>query len=69
MCLLFCSISVVFIFTPQDGDRIKFSQTFDREESPLTANDDDDKDKSANKLEKMPRKMLSRGALCCAIRF
>ncbi|XDV29926.1 hypothetical protein PO909_032950 [Leuciscus waleckii] len=45
----------------QDGDRIKFSQTFDREESPLTANDDDDdKDKSANKLEKMPRKMLSR---------
>ncbi|KAI2647986.1 R3H domain-containing protein 1 [Labeo rohita] len=41
----------------QDGDHIKLSQTFDKEESPLTANEDD---KSANKLEKMPRKMLSR---------
>ncbi|KAK7154633.1 hypothetical protein R3I94_007836 [Phoxinus phoxinus] len=47
----------------QDGDHIQFSQTFDKEDSPLTANDDgddDDKDKSANKLERMPRKMLSR---------
>ncbi|XP_077073293.1 R3H domain-containing protein 1-like isoform X18 [Siphateles boraxobius] len=46
----------------QDRDHIIFSQTFDKEDSPLTANDDDDddKDKSANKLEKMPRKMLSR---------
>ncbi|XP_056127367.1 R3H domain-containing protein 1-like isoform X3 [Rhinichthys klamathensis goyatoka] len=44
----------------QDRDHIQFSQTFDKEDAPLTANDDDDKDKSANKLEKMPRKMLSR---------
>ncbi|XP_051761269.1 R3H domain-containing protein 1-like isoform X7 [Ctenopharyngodon idella] len=46
----------------QDGDHVKLSQTFDKEESPLTANEDD-KDKSANKLEKlekMPHKMLSR---------
>lgn len=46
----------------QDGDHSQFFQTFDKEDSPLTANDDD-KDKSANKLEtleKMPRKMLSR---------
>ncbi|XP_067265821.1 R3H domain-containing protein 1-like isoform X6 [Chanodichthys erythropterus] len=46
----------------QDGDHIKLPQTFDKDESPLTANEDD-KDKSANKLEKlekMPHKMLSR---------
>ncbi|XP_016305038.1 R3H domain-containing protein 1-like isoform X3 [Sinocyclocheilus anshuiensis] len=46
----------------QDGDHIKLSQTFDKEESPLTA-DEDDADRSANKLEKLekiPRKMLSR---------
>ncbi|KAL1267287.1 hypothetical protein QQF64_032650, partial [Cirrhinus molitorella] len=45
----------------QDGDHIKVSQTFDKEESALTANEDDTE--SANKLEmleKMPRKMLSR---------
>ncbi|XP_073701612.1 R3H domain-containing protein 1-like isoform X1 [Garra rufa] len=41
----------------QDGDHIKLSQTFDKEESPLTAYEDEE---SANKLEKMPRKMLSR---------
>ncbi|XP_067300752.1 R3H domain-containing protein 1-like isoform X2 [Pseudorasbora parva] len=46
----------------QDGDHIKLSQTFDRDESPITANEEDG-DRSANtleKLEKMPRKMLSR---------
>lgn len=46
----------------QDGDHIRLLQTFDKEESPLTA-DEDDADRSANKLEKlekMPRKMLSR---------
>uniref|UniRef100_A0A672PAG0 R3H domain containing 1 n=1 Tax=Sinocyclocheilus grahami TaxID=75366 RepID=A0A672PAG0_SINGR len=46
----------------QDADHIKLSQTFDKEELPLTA-DEDDTDRSANKLEKlekMPRKMLSR---------
>ncbi|XP_059418657.1 R3H domain-containing protein 1-like [Carassius carassius] len=43
----------------QDGDHIKVSQTFDKEELPLTA-DEDDADRSANKMEKMPRKMLSR---------
>uniref|UniRef100_A0A671PXD2 R3H domain-containing protein 1-like n=1 Tax=Sinocyclocheilus anshuiensis TaxID=1608454 RepID=A0A671PXD2_9TELE len=46
----------------RDGDHIKLSQTFDKEESPLTA-DEDDADRSANKLEKLekiPRKMLSR---------
>ncbi|XP_048050728.1 R3H domain-containing protein 1-like isoform X4 [Megalobrama amblycephala] len=46
----------------QDGDHIKLPQTFDKDELPLTANEDD-KDKSANKLEKlekMPHKMLSR---------
>lgn len=46
----------------QDGDHIKLSQAFDKDESPLTANEDDG-DRSANtleKLEKMPRKMLSR---------
>ncbi|KTG45480.1 hypothetical protein cypCar_00016108, partial [Cyprinus carpio] len=45
-----------------DGDHIRLLQTFDKEESPLTA-DEDDADRSANKLEKlekMPRKMLSR---------
>lgn len=43
----------------QDGDHFKLSQTFDKEESP----NEDDADKSANKLEKpekVPRKMLSR---------
>uniref|UniRef100_A0A671MP09 R3H domain-containing protein 1-like n=1 Tax=Sinocyclocheilus anshuiensis TaxID=1608454 RepID=A0A671MP09_9TELE len=40
----------------QDGDHIKLSQTFDKEEWPLTA-DADEADRSA---EKVPRKMLSR---------
>ncbi|KAF4108646.1 R3H domain-containing protein 1-like isoform X3 [Onychostoma macrolepis] len=43
----------------QDGDHIKLSKAFDKEESP----NEDDADKSANKLEKpekVPRKMLSR---------
>ncbi|XP_052462543.1 R3H domain-containing protein 1 isoform X1 [Carassius gibelio] len=43
----------------QDGDHIKVSQTFDKEELPLAA-DEDDADRSANKMEKTPRKMLSR---------
>ncbi|XP_036427104.1 R3H domain-containing protein 1-like isoform X7 [Colossoma macropomum] len=46
----------------QDEIQIKLSQSFDKEDAPASKNEDD-KDKSGDKLEKlekMPRKMLSR---------
>lgn len=55
----------LFIFRlPQDEIQIKLSQSFDKEDTPVSKNEDD-REKSADKLEKlenMQRKMLSRGA-------
>ncbi|XP_076854428.1 LOW QUALITY PROTEIN: R3H domain-containing protein 1-like [Brachyhypopomus gauderio] len=42
----------------QDEIQIKLSQSFDKEDTPASKNED--KDKSTDKLEKMSRKMLSR---------
>ncbi|XP_030642176.1 R3H domain-containing protein 1 [Chanos chanos] len=43
----------------QNEIQVQLSQSFDKEEPPLIKNEDD-KDRSGDKLEKMPRKMLSR---------